>query len=160
MPQIYDRPAKSLIADWAKANLKPGQTFSKSDVVRWFAEHYPKLKRSTIAMHVDFMSVNSPSRVWEGSSQTLGLFFKLGPDQYRLWNWILMARHCAAPRPRIETSTMTLDRSSLTSATYKIILQKISTASSPVFAYTRMRRSLRHTVFCWRETHRYSRRRW
>jgi len=31
-----------------------------SDVVRWFAEHYPKIKRSTIAMHVEFMSVNNP----------------------------------------------------------------------------------------------------
>ena len=90
MPQIYDRPAASLIADWTKAtNLKPGQTFSKSDVVRWFAEHYPKLKRSTITTHVDFMSVNSPSRVWYSPVKPGGgcdLFYKLGPDQYRLWN--------------------------------------------------------------------------
>jgi hypothetical protein len=86
---IYDRPAKSLIADWAKANLTPDQTFSKSDVVRWFAEHYPKIKRSTIATHVDFMSVNSPSRVHYSAVKPGGgcdLFFKLGPDQYRLWN--------------------------------------------------------------------------
>src|SRR5262245_25002444 len=86
---IYDRPAKSLMADWAKANLTPNQTFSKSDVLRWFAEHYPKIKRNTIATHVEAMSVNSPSRrhhpaVKPGSGHDL--FFKLRPDQYRLWN--------------------------------------------------------------------------
>ena len=56
---IYDRPTKSLMKDWAKANLTPNQTFSKSDVVFWFAEHYPKIKHSTIATHVEFMSVNN-----------------------------------------------------------------------------------------------------
>jgi hypothetical protein len=40
---IYDRPTKSLMADWAKDNLKPDQVFSKSDVVPWFAQHYPKI---------------------------------------------------------------------------------------------------------------------
>ena len=33
---IYDRPTKSLMADWAKDNLKPYQVFQKSDVVPWF----------------------------------------------------------------------------------------------------------------------------
>ena len=42
---IYDRPTKSLMADWAKDNLKPNQVFSKSDVVPWFAQHYPKIKQ-------------------------------------------------------------------------------------------------------------------
>ncbi|MTV16756.1 MULTISPECIES: endonuclease NucS domain-containing protein [Bradyrhizobium] len=90
MPPIYkDQPTKLLMADWAKANLKPNQIFSKSDAVRWFAEHYPKIKRTTVVMHVDGMSVNNRVRkhhvnVKPGSGHDL--FFKLGPDQYRLWN--------------------------------------------------------------------------
>jgi len=43
---IYDRPTKALMADWAKANIAPDQTFSKLDAQRWFADHYPKIKRN------------------------------------------------------------------------------------------------------------------
>jgi hypothetical protein len=86
---IYDRPTKSLMADWAKATLKPNQTFSKSDVVPWFAQHYPKIKRSTVGMHVEGMSINNPFRKHHPSIKPgsgYDLFFKLGPDRYRLWS--------------------------------------------------------------------------
>jgi hypothetical protein len=86
---IYDRPTKSLLTDWAKANLKPDQVFSKSDVLPWFAEHYPKIKRATVVMHLESMSINNRGRKHHPSVK-LGsghdLFFKLGPDQYRLWD--------------------------------------------------------------------------
>lgn len=86
---IYDRPTKSLMADWAKDNLKPDQVFSKSDVVPWFAQHYPKIKRNNVGMEVEAMSINNPVRkhhpsVKPGSGHDL--FFKLGPDRYRLRN--------------------------------------------------------------------------
>lgn len=86
--QIYDRPTKSLIADWAEQHLKPGQPFKKSAVVQWFAQQYPKIKRNTVLMHVDGMSVNNLNRrhhpsIKPGSGHDL--FYKLGPDQYRLW---------------------------------------------------------------------------
>jgi endonuclease NucS-like protein len=86
---IYDRPTKSLMTDWAKAHLKPDQIFSKSDVLPWFAEHYPKIKRNTVVMHLEGMSINNRNRkhhpsVKAGSGHDL--FFKLGPDQYRLWD--------------------------------------------------------------------------
>ena len=86
---IYDRPTKSLMADWAKGHLVPNQTFSKSDVMRWFAEHYPKIKRNTVGLHVDGMSINSPNRKHSPSikpGSRHDLFHKLGPDQYRLWS--------------------------------------------------------------------------
>lgn len=85
---IYDRPTKSLMSDWAKANLAPNQTFSKADVFRWFDQHYPKLKRGTVGLHVEGMSVNSPARKHNASLRPgsgYDLFYKLGPDQYRLW---------------------------------------------------------------------------
>jgi hypothetical protein len=86
---IYDRPTKSLMAEWAKAHLKPNQAFSKSDVVPWFAQHYPKIKRNTVGMHVEGMSINNPIRKHHPSIKPgsgYDLFFKLGPDRYRLWN--------------------------------------------------------------------------
>jgi hypothetical protein len=45
---IYGRPTKLLMADWARENLKPDQTFIKDDAVRWFAQHYPKIKGNTV----------------------------------------------------------------------------------------------------------------
>jgi endonuclease len=85
---IYERPTKSFMADWAKEHLSPGQIFSKAAPVRWFAEHYPKIKRNTVNMHVEAMSVNNRNRkhhpsVRRGSGYDL--FYKLGPDQFRLW---------------------------------------------------------------------------
>ena len=85
---IYERPTKSLMADWAKQHLTPGQTFKKSDAVQWFAEHYGKIKRNTINIHIDVMSVNNLNRkhhpsIKPGSGHDL--FYKLGPDQFRPW---------------------------------------------------------------------------
>jgi endonuclease len=86
---IYDRPTKSLMADWAKEHLKPGKTFSKSDPARWFSDKYPNIKRNTVGMHVEGMSINNHVRkhhanIKPGSSHDL--FFKLGSDNFRLWN--------------------------------------------------------------------------
>lgn len=86
---IYDRPAKSLMTDWANAHLKPNQVFSKSAVVPWFAQHYPKIKSNTVGTHVEAMSINNPSRKHHPTVKPgngFDLFFKLGPDRYRLWN--------------------------------------------------------------------------
>jgi hypothetical protein len=43
----------------AKEHLVPGQTFNKSAPVQWFAEHYPKIKRNMVTMHVEGMSTNN-----------------------------------------------------------------------------------------------------
>src|SRR4051812_40293726 len=86
---IYDRPTKSLMADWTKDHLKPNQVFSKSDVVPWFAEHYPKINRNTVAMHLEAMSTNNPGRKHHPAAKPGSghdLFFKVGSDRYRLWN--------------------------------------------------------------------------
>jgi len=86
---IYERPTKSLLADWAREHLAPGQVFKKEAPIRWFSERYAKIKRTTVGMHVEAMSVNNPVRkhhpnVKPGSGYDL--FYKLGQDQFRLWN--------------------------------------------------------------------------
>ncbi|MSO65188.1 MAG: hypothetical protein EXQ85_05225 [Alphaproteobacteria bacterium] len=86
---IYDRPTKALMKEYADGHIKPGQVFEKEPIVKWFAQHYGKIKPITIKLHVDGMSVNSPTRRHHPSVKpTSGhdLFFKLGRDQYRLWD--------------------------------------------------------------------------
>lgn len=87
---IYEKPTRELMHEFAGKCLKPGQVFSRKDAIRWFAEHYPKIKSNTVGLHVDGMSVNSlterrhqpsikPDKGWD-------LFFKLGPREFRLWD--------------------------------------------------------------------------
>jgi hypothetical protein len=86
---IYEKPVKSLIADCAKEHLTPGQTFKRSAAVQWFAEHYGKVRPNTVNMHVDGMSVNNLIRRYHPSMKPGSghdLFYKLGPDQFRLWD--------------------------------------------------------------------------
>jgi hypothetical protein len=85
---IYERPTKSLMTDWARATLKPGQIFAKAEAVLWFAHHYPKIKSSTVNIHVEIMSINNHLRrhypsVNPGSGHDL--FYKLDHDEFRLW---------------------------------------------------------------------------
>jgi hypothetical protein len=75
--------------DWARENLSPGQVFSKSAPVAWFRQHYPKIKSTTVGMHVEGMGINNRNRkhhanIRPGSEHDL--FYKLGPDSFRLWN--------------------------------------------------------------------------
>jgi hypothetical protein len=85
---IYDKPTKVLMTEWAKQHLSPAKTFGRAEPVKWFAEHYPKIKAATVRMHVDGMSVNNLNRRHPFFKPVCGhyLFFKLGPDLHRLWN--------------------------------------------------------------------------
>ena len=87
--QKYERSAKDLMHDFAKAELKHGQIFTKADAVRWFGIHYPKLKSNTVGLHVDGMAVNSQNRKHHPHIRAgLGwdLFYKLPTGQFRLWD--------------------------------------------------------------------------
>jgi hypothetical protein len=86
---IYDKPTKRLMADWARDHLESGQVFSKQAPVGWFRENYPNIKSNTVGMHVEGMAVNNRNRrhhanIKPGSGHDL--FFKLGPNRFRLWN--------------------------------------------------------------------------
>ncbi len=86
---IYDKPTKALMSEWASANLQPGLIFTKALPVAWFRANYPKIKSNTVDMHVEGMAVNNQNRrhhpqIKPGSGHDL--FFKLGPNQFRLWD--------------------------------------------------------------------------
>jgi hypothetical protein len=85
---IYDRPTKTLMKDFAAANLSKGQRFRRDDAINWFRAHYPKIQPGTVSMHVEAMAVNSRLRkhhpsVRPGSGHDL--FIKVAPGQYRLY---------------------------------------------------------------------------
>lgn len=85
---IYDKPTKELMKEFAKARLKEDQVFGKELAANWFSENYPKIKRGTVDMHIEGMSVNSTLRkhhpsIRPGSGHDL--FFKIGPGKFRLW---------------------------------------------------------------------------
>src|SRR5262245_15814433 len=86
---IYDRTTKLLMHEFAQSDLKPGQVFTKSDAIKWFGKHYPKIKSVTVGMHVEGMAVNSTSRqhhrhIRPGTDWDL--FLKLPDGKFRLWD--------------------------------------------------------------------------
>ena len=87
---IYEKTVKELMHEFAAQELRPGRVFSRKDAIRWFAEHYPKIKNNTVGLHVDGMSVNNlthrrhspsikPGKDWD-------LFYKEGSREFRLWD--------------------------------------------------------------------------
>ena len=85
---IYEKPTKELMLQFAET-LAPGQTFDKGDAVRWFEQYYPKIKATTVQMHVEGMAVNANSRkhhqsIRPGSGHDL--FYKVAPGRFRMWN--------------------------------------------------------------------------
>jgi len=86
---IYDRPTKELMRDFANSELEPGQEFRKPQAQEWFAKHYPRINPSTVSMHVEGMSVNSPQREHHPNihaNSNHDLFFKIERGRFRLWN--------------------------------------------------------------------------
>ena len=87
---IYDKPTRELMHEFAVQKLTPGQVFAPKDAVRWFAEHYPKIKSGTVQLHVAAMSVNNDTERWHsphiGPDKGWDLFFKLGAGRFRLWD--------------------------------------------------------------------------
>lgn len=89
MGQPSGRTTKEVMGDWAHKNLKPGQLYTRSQIVEWFLKDCSEFKRNTVATHVYSMSVNVPNRsanyknVKPGSGHDL--FFKVG-NRFRLWD--------------------------------------------------------------------------
>lgn len=49
---IYEKSTRALLKDMLKEwNLRPGQVFTTSRVLEWFARNYPKLKASSLRAH-------------------------------------------------------------------------------------------------------------
>ena len=108
MANAYGKRNVDLITEWATAHLKPGQFYSKTQIVDWFMAAYPKLQsRSSIATDVEAMCVNSTSRHHYSARPGSGhdLFYKESAKQIRLWE----PDHDPAPRYKTKNGAGTND---------------------------------------------------
>ncbi len=84
---IYEKPTRALLKDMLKdLGLKPGQVFTTSRAIQWFAEHFPKLKAGSIRAHLVQASTNDRSRLHHpATNETDDLLFKVASGQFRLY---------------------------------------------------------------------------
>ena len=74
---IYDRPIWALMQD-AAADLSPPYTVG--ELIAWFAQHYPKIKATSVRAHIKGLTVNDPSRHYYQVSGRAALFVRQ-PDK-------------------------------------------------------------------------------
>lgn len=74
---IYDRPIWALMKD-AAAELSP--PYTAGEIVAWFAQHYPKVKASSVRAHIKGLTANDPSRHHYRVSGMTALFVRQ-PDK-------------------------------------------------------------------------------
>jgi hypothetical protein len=74
---IYDRPIWALMQD-AAADLSPPYTVG--ELIAWFAQHYPKIKATSVRAHIKGLTVNDPSRHHYQVSGRAALFVRQ-PDK-------------------------------------------------------------------------------
>ncbi|AMO76279.1 MULTISPECIES: endonuclease NucS domain-containing protein [Pseudomonas] len=84
---IYEKSTRALLKDMLMSwDLKPGQVFTTTRAIQWFATHYPKLKPGSIRAHLVQSATNDPSRLHHPSTNTTDdLLFKVAPGEFRLF---------------------------------------------------------------------------
>lgn len=75
---IYDRPIRVLMAD-AVAELPAPYTVG--EILAWFAEHYPKIKASSVRAHIKGLTANDPSRHHYPAVAGMTALFVRRPDR-------------------------------------------------------------------------------
>src|SRR6202161_1675403 len=75
---IYDKPIWALMKD-AEAKLSP--TYTVGEIVAWFAQHYPKIKASSVRAHIKGLTANDPSRHHYPAVAGMTALFVRRPDR-------------------------------------------------------------------------------
>lgn len=88
MPSIYEKPVWQLMWDMTKEiDLQPNQAISRSQVVAWFRDNYPRIKESTVSAHLLRLSTNSRSRHHYGAKPHQDdLFYQIDGGHFRLYD--------------------------------------------------------------------------
>lgn len=98
----YDKSTKELFKEFAASFVPPpekgfglierkpldqGGHFTRQEILAWFQEHYPKLKRGTVNAHLIVMSTNAPSRVHHNlrPKGADDLLFQIDGSSFRLY---------------------------------------------------------------------------
>jgi len=98
----YDKSTKELFKEFIASFVPPppkgfglierkpldqGGYFTRREILAWFQEHYPKLKRATVNAHLIVMSTNAPSRVHHNlrPNGADDLLFQIDGSNFRLY---------------------------------------------------------------------------
>ena len=99
---IYDKSTKELFKEFVDSFVPPpakglglierkplgeGGYFTRQEILAWFQEHYPKLKRGTVNAHLIVMSTNAQSRVHHNlrPNGADDLLFQINGSNFRLY---------------------------------------------------------------------------
>ncbi len=99
---MYEKSTKELFKEFADSFVTPpakgfglierkplydGGHFTRKEILSWFQEHYPKLKRGTVNAHLIVMSTNAPSRVHHNlrPNGADDLLFQIDGSNFRLY---------------------------------------------------------------------------
>ena len=88
MAPMYEKPVRVFMQDMVPAmGITLGDSFTRDQVVTWFAANYPKIKKGTVTAHLMRLSTNVESRHQysprlDGSDD---VFFKLDRQNFRLY---------------------------------------------------------------------------
>jgi hypothetical protein len=82
---IYDRPVRLLLREMLE-ELAPekGKVFTRQQAIAWFAQHYPKVKQSTVAANLLMFSTNAPSRIHYSPRADEDILFQIDSTRFRL----------------------------------------------------------------------------
>ncbi|MEQ1758342.1 MAG: endonuclease NucS domain-containing protein [Vicinamibacterales bacterium] len=70
----------------ADIGLTKGQILGRDQVVTWFAQKYPKIKRGTVTAHLILLATNAPSRVHHNAKPADDLFYQIDSGRFRLYD--------------------------------------------------------------------------
>jgi endonuclease len=81
---IYEKPVRAILPDMiADLASDPSMVFTREEAVRWFADHYPKIRNSTVAAHLIRFSTNAPSRLHYNVQPGEDLLFQIDGGRFR-----------------------------------------------------------------------------
>ena len=84
---LYDKSVRLLMHDMVgDLHLQKGQIISTDQILAWFAQRYPRVKRATVTAHLILLSTNAPSRVHHHAKPEDDLFYKVDGSSFRLYD--------------------------------------------------------------------------
>lgn len=84
---IYDKPVRALMPEMvAELAPNPDCIFSKQAAIKWFTEHYPKIKQATVSAHLVRFSANAPGRLHHDIHHDEDLLFQIDGSHFRRYD--------------------------------------------------------------------------
>jgi endonuclease len=86
---IYEKPTRVLMRQMVdEMPIAMGQVVTKEEVLSWFAAHYGKIKKGTVAAHLIRLSTNARSRLHYSArpSEEEDVFFQIDGSHFRRYD--------------------------------------------------------------------------